>query len=522
MKNKSRLVFIFFLVILIMTGGKLSAEAERFGGELIVGQGASIDTLDPHQTTSGFSANALVNIYDGLVRFRPNSTRVEPALATSWQTEKDGQIWTFKLREDVFFHDGKKLDADAVVFNFERQLDAEHPYHSPGSFPYAHQSLGMIEKIEKLDEYTIRFTLQQPYAPFLKNLAMFSSRIVSPDSIKEEANNTKTFAGTGPFIIKEWDKGDKLVLTANEDYWNGRPYLDQLVFEVIKDREERMAALMENKIDLVKEVPPSEIENVKQNSDLEIQESAGMNLNYIALHNQKPPFNNKKIRQAINYAINKEEIADELFKGAAEPTRGPLPGEMWGYEQLVGYPHNPERAAQLLAEAGYEDGFEFTLRTYDVPRPYNPLADAVAEKVKEDLGEVGIEVNIERLSWTEHIRGGMAGEHQAALFGWITDNGDPDNFLNILLHSANQGSTNRSFYQNDEVDELLIEGQSNMEVTERQKLYHKAQRLIVEDAPIVFLTNKKSVVAYNQRVNNFITHPTENTYFHNVWVIEEN
>ncbi|WP_290768889.1 ABC transporter substrate-binding protein, partial [Halanaerobium sp.] len=230
-----RRLFVWFLLtalVFTLTGSVMADSHEgEYGGTLIYAQGADADALDPHMTTLGNSADVIVNVFDGLVRFKAGTTEIEPALATDWEISDDGLEYVFHLREGVEFHDGSPFNAEAVVFDIERQLDPDHPYYLEGSYPYAGFSLGMIDEVRAVDEYTVEFTLENPYAPFLKNLAMFATMIVSPEAVKEYGEDIfKNPVGTGAFKFVEWVRDDHITLEANEDYWDGRPYLDELIF----------------------------------------------------------------------------------------------------------------------------------------------------------------------------------------------------------------------------------------------------------------------------------------------------
>ncbi|MGM0601776.1 MAG: ABC transporter substrate-binding protein [Bacillota bacterium] len=517
----------FLTVLLVMTlvlgaAGSVLAQNEdpEYGGTLIYAQGADADALDPHMTTLGNSADVIVNVFDGLVRFKSGTTEIEPALATDWEVSDDGLEYVFHLREGVEFHDGTPFNAEAVVFDIERQLDPEHPYYLEGAYPYAGFSLGMIEKVEEVDEYTVKFTLEDPYAPFLKNLAMFATMIASPEAVKEYGEDIfKHPVGTGPFEFVEWVRDDHITLKANEDYWDGRPYLDELIFTVIPNNQTRLLELEEGNIHVMEGLNPTDVERVVESDNLDLLEAPGLNIGYIALHNEKEPFDNKMVRKAMNYAINKEEIAKYLMGGQATPAKGPLSPTIWSYDDtLEGYPYNPEKAKSLLKGAGYGDGFEFTLRTYSAPRAYNPVGSRLATAVQQYLSEVGIKANIEQLEWGTYIEEGKAGKHTAAFFGWIADNGDPDNFLNVFFNSANQGSTNRAFYTNPKVDDLLEQAQQITDEDKRERIYKQVQGIIVDDAPFVFLNHMKMQIPVRSNVENYVLYPTNNKYFHKVWL----
>jgi len=306
---------------------------------------------------------------------------------------------------------------------------------------------------------------------------------------------------------------------ANEGYWGGRPHLDKVVYKVIPDNAVRLMKLEKGELDVTEGINPNDLGRIKANKDLVLLEKPGMNVGYLAMHCQKPPFTDKRVRQALNYAVNKEEICKYLMNDQAVPATGVVPPSLWGYDPAQkGYPYDPKKAKQLLAEAGFPNGFKTTLRAYTAPRAYNPVGDRLATAIQSYFKEVGVDAKIETLEWGTYLAEGRAGKHEMALFGWMGDNGDPDNFLYVLLGSDNFGSGNRAFYKNDEVDELLKEAQQTYDEKERLDLYIKAQRIIVDDAPWVFLNHTKQLAATRKDVKGFALHPTSNRFFYSVWL----
>ena len=329
-------------------------------GVLIVGQIAEPKALDPAAVTAVNDFRILMNVYDGLVRYRDGTLEVEPALATSWEISEDGTMYTFSLREGVTFHDGSAFDAEAVKFNFDRMLDESHPYHDTGPFPLAF-FFSAVESVEALDPLTVRFTLNAPYAPFLSNLAYPTGLIVSPAAVMQHgAEFGRNPSGTGPFQFVEWRSNEAVVVEANPDHWDGAPALEAVVFRPITDANTRTAEMLAGGIDLMVEVPPVALSEF-QGADFTIHEQAGPHVWFLILNAKEGPFADVRVRQAANYAINKEAIVNDVLEGTAEVAAGPTPPAFaWAYnEALEPYPYDPDKARDLIAEAGAE-GAELT------------------------------------------------------------------------------------------------------------------------------------------------------------------
>ncbi|MCL4425518.1 MAG: ABC transporter substrate-binding protein [Firmicutes bacterium] len=319
---------------------------------LIYARGADSVKLDPALPTDGESAKVMNNIYDNLVRYKPGSTDVEPALAESWKVSDDGKVWTFNLRKNVKFHDGTPFNAEAVKFNIERQL----PPKVTKEMAYADFTYGMIEKVEAVDANTVKITLKSPYAPFLANLAMgLAAPMISPTAAKKYGENfSQNPVGTGPFIFVKWDKEQQIVLKANKAYWGGAPKVDRVIFKVVKENAVRANELLTGSADIIDGVDPNDVPRLQQDSNVRLLTAPGMNINYLGIRTDKKPFDDPRIRQAISMAINREAIVKSLYQDKAILANGPLPPNLFGYyKDLKPYSYDPEKAKALLKEAGY-------------------------------------------------------------------------------------------------------------------------------------------------------------------------
>ncbi len=494
-------------------GGKGTEQAKE--KTFVFAQGSDPRGLDPAYVDDGESAKVIVNVFENLVQYKEGSTEIEPGLATEWSCSPDGKEWTFKLRQGVKFHDGTPFNAEAVKFSVERQL----PPNRTDDMPYASFTFGPVQKVEVVDEYTVKFILNAPYAPFLANLAMsLAAPIVSPAAVqKYGADFIKNPVGTGPFKFVKWEPGQQIVLERNEEYWGQKPAIDKLVFKFTKENSVRASELITGAIDAMDGVDPNDVKKLEE-AGMKVIKDPGMNINYFAFFTHKKPFDNVKLRQAVSMAINRDNLSQYLYQGYATTANGPLPSFMPGYDpNLKPLPYDPEKAKQLLAEAGYPNGLKITIMAYTNPRPYNPVADKLAAAIQADLLKIGIQSEIKTWPWKEYKDALFkAEEGDCFLYGWIGDNGDPDNFLSLFDSNEIESSLNSAKYKNPKVDELLKQGREEMDPAKRAQIYSELQKIVLEEAPWVYLTHATSMAAYRPDVKGFKLHPTGTIFFKGV------
>ncbi|AUS07887.1 ABC transporter substrate-binding protein [Laceyella sacchari] len=518
----SLIAIFIFSSVLVGCVEKKSAGTGKNDKTLIYGRGEDAKLLDPSLVTDGESTKVTDQIFDNLVEYADGSTDVVPSLAESWEASEDAKVWTFKLRKDVKFHDGTPFNAEAVVFNFERWADKNHPQHKGGDFPYYAYMFGgykgdpghKIKSVTAVDEFTVKFELTSPQAPFLQNLAMSAFGIASPTAVKKDPIAfTRNPVGTGPFKLKEWKKNDTITLVKNGSFWRkGEPKLDKVIFKVIPDNSARFTALKSGDVDIIDGLNPTDVAPAEKDSKLQVFKQVGMNVGYLAFNTEKKPFDNPKVRQAFNHAVNKEALIKNFYSGLAKPAINPMPEFMLGYNKDVkDYEFNLDKAKQLLAEAGYADGMEVEFFAMTAPRPYMPDGKKIAEYIQADLAKIGVKAKIVTHDWQIYLDKTGKGEHQMALFGWNGDNGDPDNFLYVLLDKDNTrmpDAANIALYKNDELHDLLIRAQELSDEKQRAELYMKAQEIIKRDAPWVPIAHATVPYAAKKEVIGFKTHPT--------------
>ncbi|WP_003539706.1 ABC transporter substrate-binding protein [Desulfotomaculum nigrificans] len=462
--------------------------------EVIYGLAEPIKTLDPAEASNSAEAKVLVNIFEGLVRYKANSTEIEPALATDWEISPDGRSWVFHLRRGVVFHDGTKFNAQAVKFSVERQL---HPLKKD-TMTYGSFTFGMVKSVEILDDYTVKFNLNAPYSPFLRNLAMpWAAPIVSPGAVTKYGEEFYRHpVGTGPFYLADW-RNDTPVLLANDHYWGGTPRIKSVGFANLAP-EDCAAAIKSGKITLA-DINSQENLTAK---NITVISQPGISLNYLGLFNNRPPFNNDKVRRAVCMAVDRQAIAEKLFANRRLAANSVLPPKVLGYsENLKPYSGGPQKARALLSNYGYPDGVDITLITYDCQRPYNPLGGKeLAQIIKDQLAQAGIRVKIKAYAWHEFKTALRNQSGDAFLFGWVGDNLDPDNFLYTLLSSSQIKQTNLTHYKNSEVDRLISAAQKELNEKTRERLYFHAQQIILQDTPAIFLNFGQNSVAISNNL----------------------
>ncbi|HET9621514.1 MAG TPA: ABC transporter substrate-binding protein [Kofleriaceae bacterium] len=475
----------------------------RDPGALMVAQPADISGLDLARLVDSESIEVGEILFEGLVRWRSGTTEIEPGLATSWQVSPDGLHWTFELRPGVTFHDGQRLDADAVVFSFLRVIDPHHPnYLGDADAKYWHLLLKDVTRVGALGASRIEITVARPYAPLLGELAMFP--IVSPAAVRQWGMAFDRHPiGSGPFEFESWSPGEQVVVKRFDHYWGPAPKLERIVFRVVPDARQRLVDLQSGSVDLATAILPDEESFVDLHPDLTLLHAPNNDVSYLAMNTRHPPFTDRRVRRAINHAINKIPMVKLAYQGHAIPADGPLPPSQWGYHApRTQYAYDPALARKLLAEAAADGAFDGTkiykLYASITPRGYLSQPERVARYLQAALAQIGVRTELILQPLRAQFASTSAGEHDLALAGWISDTGDPDNLLYVLLHSDNavQGAAqNLAFYSSPAFDKLVIDAQTAADTPTRIARYAEAQEVVADDAPWVPLAHSELVVA---------------------------
>lgn len=526
----SRLAFLVAVLI-----GAIGIRAEAAPKTFVYCSEASPSTFNPQLASDGPTFNASAyTVYNRLVDFEPGGTKIVPSLAEKWEISKDGRTFTFHLRKNVKFHTTpyfkptRPFNADDVLFTFHRMMKKDHPFHNVGGGVYEYfdsMEMGkLIKSIEKVNDHTVRFVLNQAETPFLANMAMAFASILSAEygahlmeTKKLEDIDLKPI-GTGPFIFRSYRKDSDIRFEANPEYFEGKPAIDRLVFAITKEPTVRVQKLRRGECHLIAEPPPADIKTLKADSRLKVLEQDGLNVGYLALNVEKPPFNKVEVRQAINLALNRAAYIDAIYLGNASLAKNPIPPTMWSYNKKIeDYAYDPEKAKQLLAKAGYPNGFTADLWWIPVSRPYNPNGKKMAEMMQADLAKVGIKVKLVSYEWATYLDKARRGEHQMILMGWTGDNGDPDNFLNVLLScGAAKTGSNYARWCDKKFEKLIMEAKAITDQNKRARLYEEAQKIFKENVPWVTLAHAKVFRAMRKNVEGFKMSPFGTDSFYGV------
>jgi len=496
----------------------------------------SPEGFNPQFFTTGTTLDASsVPMYNRLVQFELGTTNIIPGLAESWEVSPDALAYTFKLRKGVKFHSNEKFkpsrdfNADDVLFSYYRQADPNHPFAkvTPGQTYAYFEDMDMkniVEKLEKVDDYTVRFKLKAPEAPFLANLAMDFASILSAEyADKMKAAGTPEVIdrepiGTGPFQFVSYQKDAVIRYKAHDAYWGGRPKIDNLVYAITTDASVRYAKLKAGECHVMAFPKPADIALMQKDSNIKLLSQQGLNVGYIAFNVEKKPFDNKLVRQALNMAVNKKSILDAVYQGNGQAAKNPIPPTMWSYnDKIKDYNYDPAAAKALLAKAGFPNGFEMEMWYLPVTRPYNPDGKRMAELIQADFDKIGVKVKLITYEWGEYRKRSKNGEQQSMMFGWSGDNGDPDNFFVPLLGcAAVKGGGNVARWCNKDFDELIKKAKSVAKQSERAKFYEKAQEIAKEEAPWITLAHSLRFTPVRKEVEGFKMDVTAHHYFDKV------
>ena len=450
-------------------------------------------------------------IVETLVTFPDESTQIVPGLAESWTISKDGLRYIFKLRKGIAFHDGTPFNAEAVKFSIERQILPEHPFNKLGKYPFANYFFGNVKGVEVVDPHTVEFVLKEPRASFLAVLTAGAASIVSPTAVRKlGADYALTPVGTGPFRYASWDRGQRVVLEKNPSYWRHPVALDRVVYRPIVEDQARLTELLTGTLDMIVGVPPDFVAQLENHPKLSLLKQVGSHVWYLGINNQKKPFADKRVRQAMNYAVNKEAIARDVLKGTGWCRPDPVLPKTWGAEPRL-------EAVPLRPRARQE----------------TPGRRRLPERLLDHALDAGIGLR-------HAVAGGHVDRHPVEPEGGRYQRRDPDHGVGRLprqaphpgagavralvdggqrgprhghvpaaaLEPVDAGGANRAMYKNPRFDELLHQGRLATDQARRAELYREAQRILMDDPPWIFIDHEVQIAAFSKRIQNFKLHPS--------------
>ena len=525
-----------------LIAGLVALPAVAANKTLVYCSEGSPEGFQPQFFSTGTTFDAVsVPIFNRLVEFETGTTNIIPALAESWTVSPDSKVVTFKLRHGVKFHSNanfkptRDFNADDVLFSWNRMADDNHPFHKmTAGQTYAYfDDMGMkniVDKVEALDKYTVRFTLKRPEAPFLADMAMDFASINSAEyfdtMMKKGTPNAADIypIGTGPFEFVSYQKDATIRYKAFDQYWKGRPKIDNLIFSITRDATARYAKLKTGECQAMAFPKPADLAEMQKDPQLNVLQKQGLNIGYIAFNVEKKPFDNKLVRQALNMATNKEAILKAVYQGQGQVAKNPIPPTLWSYNDAVqDYPYDPAKAKQMLAQAGYPNGFEVDLWYLPVTRPYNPDGKRMAEMIQADWDKIGVKAKLVTYEWAEYRKRSKTGEQPVMMFGWSGDNGDPDNFFVPLLGcEAVKGGGNVARWCNKPFEDLVIKAAQTPNKADRAKFYEQAQVIFKEEAPWITLAHSVRFDPIRREVKGYKMDATAHHYFTSADIVRDN
>ena len=474
--------------------------------------------VDPAYFDDGESAVVSCNMYEGLYQYGKTDAKVSPCLAKDLpEISDDGLVYTIKLNEGIKFHDGTDFNAEAVKKSIERQLEPNRNSDMPyASFVFGEEEAGNgVETVEAVDDYTVKITMRAASAPFVKNLAMaLASPIVAPSAI-EAATDGQAITnpvGTGPYKFVDWTKGASVTLVANEDYWGEAPKTKNLVFKIIAEGNTRLTSLINGECDIISSVDPASADQIVDNG-FELFSEDGMTINYMAFNTETGKCTDQEVRKAVAQAINVEEMVKSIYGDYATVANSVMPTWMAPYAKDVKQTaYDPEAAKKTLADKGITS---LQCITYTTARPYNQKGGSdLANMIQGYLSAVGVELSITQYDWTTYKTKVQTDPYDICFYGWTGDNGDPDNFMNLLADT--NWSMNVAHWQDDEYKALIAEGLKTPDGDARDAIYLQCEEMVAEKQPWVLISHSKNLLGYSPKVKDFYYHPTGVVFFKGV------
>lgn len=486
-------------------GGAQTGQTEK-PKALTIAAGTTAVSMDVQRVTDSPTFTVLEHIYETLFSMTEKG-EIKPLLAEDFKANEDGKSYTITLKSGVKFSDGTPFNAEAVKKNLERVLnkDSKATYRS---------LIDQIEAIEVKGDTTVVIKTKQPFAPIQFHLTHVGVAMIAPSAL-EKGNDwlASNAIGTGPYKLKEYKKDQHVTLEKNPDYWGTKAIINEVTFKAVKEDGPRILEAESGTTDVAMRIPASEVARLKANKDIEVHEDPSLRMIYIYFNQMKAPFNDKRVRQAINYAVDKESIVKNLLGGAGLVADAPMASPVFGYSKQTPYARNVEKAKALLKDAGVAPGTKITLHH---PNGRYAQDAKIAEAVAVQLKEIGLEVELKTLEWAQYLeytnKPSKENQVNMALLGWATSTMDGDYALYNMFHSSqwtDNGGFNRAFYKNDEVDRLLDSARTTVDPAKRKDAYAQAIKILWDDAPWLWLHVETQITAVRKNVTGLTIHPSE-------------
>jgi peptide/nickel transport system substrate-binding protein len=477
--------------------------------ELRIGIGIDADTLNPQEHTTTLCQNLSDLIQDNYF-FQTPDNKLEPRLATGYKVSKDGLTYTISLRKGVKFSDGTPFDAKAAKLTFDRALDPKLRV----SLRFA---IAMIKEVRIVDDYTIQIELKYPFAPFAPTLSMTLTSPISPAAIEKYGENVRENpVGAGPYILKEWVKGDRIVMVRNENYYGKKPTVEKLTFKIIPEDATREAMLRSGQIDVCYKPLPSNVASLKADPNVTVEMPLDTRTIFMGLNYQKGVTKNKLVRQAFNYAVDKKAICSKILFDTAVPMEGPVSSILFGYFKMANqYDYNPEKAKELLKKANFDFNQTVNMRT---PQGRYLFDKQVSEAVQAYLQAIGVKTELRTYDWPTYVAGLLKPiqetELEVFLLGWGPLILDADMGLYGQFHSSVSPpkGLGAAHYNNPEYDKLMEASRLEQNPKKRLEILKKASEMVWDDAPWIWLHVEKFVIAYSKKIKGMVVTSTEKFY----------
>jgi glutathione transport system substrate-binding protein len=501
------------LLALAASGSALAAK------DVVLAIGGQPETLDPYNTNTTLTTAVTKSFYQGLYEF-DKDLKVANVLAESHTVSKDGLVYTFKLRQGVKFHDGTDFNAEAVKVTLDRVMDPENKLARFNQF-------NRVDKVEVAGPYSVRITLKEPFGPFINSLAHASAAMISPTALKKYGNKDIAFnpVGTGPFVFVEWKQTDFVKGKKFDAYWKkGYPKVDNITWKPVLENNTRAAMLQTGEADFASPLPYEQAAALQGNAKLKVTTGPSIITRYLSFNMLQKPFDNLKVRQAINYAINKDALAKVAFNGYAVPAEGYVPNGVLYAHKMAPWPYDPKKARELLKEAGYPNGFESVI--------WSAYTTTTAQKtiqfLQQQLAQVGIKVQVQalepgqRVEWVQNAQDPKTAKVRMYYAGWSSSTGEADWALRPLLSTEAWPPklNNASYYSSPVVDDAIAKALKSVDDKEKAQLYRTAQEQLMKDAPWAPLVTEKNLYATSKRLSGIFVMPDGNINSNEIAVSE--